>query len=134
MSASPAYPLRETVKCRKCKLNQFMTASAKCRKCHCGLTPELEPEPPKLAIVPKPTPARMIPVANISARLPWAIIILRTRLHITVRELAKRMFVPRQYICKLESGKALPQLKYIPRLAAALEVTPYQLIDLATTT
>lgn len=48
--------------------------------------------------------------------------------HLSQRQLASRMQVPRTYISKIENGKAIPTLGSLERLAEALEVALSQLI------
>ena len=48
--------------------------------------------------------------------------------HLSQRQLAGRMQVPRTYISKIENGKAIPTLGSLERLATALEVDVCQLV------
>ena len=48
--------------------------------------------------------------------------------HLSQRQLAGRMQVPRTYISKIENSKAIPTLGSLERLAAALEVDICQLM------
>ena len=47
---------------------------------------------------------------------------IRRARHLSQRQLAGRMQVPRTYISKIENGKAIPTLGSLERLANALEV------------
>jgi transcriptional regulator with XRE-family HTH domain len=47
---------------------------------------------------------------------------IRKARHLSQRQLAGRMQVPRTYISKIENGKAIPTLGSLERLASALEV------------
>ena len=47
---------------------------------------------------------------------------IRRARHLSQRQLASRMQVPRTYISKIENGKAIPTLGSLERLAEALEV------------
>ncbi len=47
---------------------------------------------------------------------------MRRARHLSQRQLAGRMQVPRTYISKIENGKAIPTLGSLERLAEALEV------------
>jgi transcriptional regulator with XRE-family HTH domain len=47
---------------------------------------------------------------------------IRRARHLSQRQLASRMQVPRTYISKIENGKAIPTLGSLERLANALEV------------
>jgi transcriptional regulator with XRE-family HTH domain len=53
---------------------------------------------------------------------------LRKARHLSQRQLAARMQVPRTYISKIENGKAIPTLGSLERLAAALGVDVRQLV------
>jgi transcriptional regulator with XRE-family HTH domain len=53
---------------------------------------------------------------------------IRKARHLSQRQLAGRMQVPRTYISKIENGKAIPTLGSLERLAAALEVDVCQLV------
>ena len=53
---------------------------------------------------------------------------MRRMRHLSQRQLAGRMKVPRTYISKIENGKAIPTLGSLQRLATALEVEVRQLV------
>lgn len=53
---------------------------------------------------------------------------IRKARHLSQRQLAGRMQVPRTYISKIENGKAIPTLGSLERLANALEVDMCQLV------
>ncbi len=108
---------REVLKCGHCKLVQFRTAAAACRRCKRSLEIEKPaPAPAPLALVPSPAePAQGIQVAT-------AVRDLRHVRNLSQRQLAARMNVPRTYISKIENGKAMPTLSSLDRLARALEV------------
>jgi transcriptional regulator with XRE-family HTH domain len=53
---------------------------------------------------------------------------IRRARHLSQRQLASRMLVPRTYISKIENGKAIPTLGSLERLARALEVDVCQLV------
>lgn len=53
---------------------------------------------------------------------------IRCARHLSQRQLAGRMQVPRTYISKIENGKAIPTLSSLERLAAALGVDVRQLL------
>ncbi len=53
---------------------------------------------------------------------------IRKARHMSQRQLASRMQVPRTYISKIENGKAIPTLSSLERLAAALGVEVRQLV------
>ena len=53
---------------------------------------------------------------------------LRLMRHLSQRQLAGRMQVPRTYISKIENGKAIPTLGSLERLATALGIDVRQLV------
>jgi transcriptional regulator with XRE-family HTH domain len=53
---------------------------------------------------------------------------IRRARHLSQRQLASRMQVPRTYISKIENGKAIPTLGSLERLANALEVEMSHLV------
>ena len=53
---------------------------------------------------------------------------IRRARHLSQRQLAGRMQVPRTYISKIENSKAIPTLGSLERLASALEVGVCQLV------
>ena len=53
---------------------------------------------------------------------------IRRARHMSQRQLAGRMQVPRTYISKIENGKAIPTLGSLDRLASALGVHVCQLV------
>jgi transcriptional regulator with XRE-family HTH domain len=53
---------------------------------------------------------------------------IRRARHLSQRQLAGRMQVPRTYISKIENGKAIPTLGSLERIANALEVDVCQLV------
>ena len=108
---------RQVLRCTHCKLVQFRTATASCRRCKKSIEVEKPaPAPAPLALVPHPAePAQGIQVAT-------AVRDLRHVRNLSQRQLAARMNVPRTYISKIENGKAMPTLSSLNRLAKALEV------------
>ena len=54
---------------------------------------------------------------------------IRRARHLSQRQLAGRMQVPRTYISKIENGKAIPTLGSLERLAQALDVDMCQLVS-----
>jgi len=115
---------REVVRCEVCKLVQFRTVNSLCRRCHKRLDVE---EPQALAphLVTSPAaPASSEAGLQVAAQVRE----IRKARHLSQRQLAGRMEVPRTYISKIENGKAIPTLGSLERLAAALEVNLCHLI------
>ncbi len=103
---------------------QYRTSNALCRKCHKPLDIE---EPVVLApqlVTTLPAPAS----AEAGMQVAGQVRDIRKARHLSQRQLAGRMQVPRTYISKIENGKAIPTLGSLERLAAALEVDVRQLV------
>lgn len=115
---------REVVRCDFCSLVQYRTANSLCRKCHKPLDFE-EPAPlaPQLVTTQAP-PASDNAGLQVAAQVRE----IRRARHLSQRQLAGRMQVPRTYISKIENGKAVPTLGSLERLATALEVEVSQLV------
>jgi len=79
------------------------------------LLPQLVPNPPEAA-------------ERAGLQVAGQVRELRRARHLSQRQLAGRMQVPRTYISKIENGKAIPTLGSLERLAAALEVDMCQLV------
>jgi len=115
---------REVLRCDYCSLVQFRTNNSLCRKCHRPLDVE-EPVPmaPQLVVSPS-APAS----AEAGLQVAGQVRDIRKARHMSQRQLAGRMQVPRTYISKIENGKAIPTLGSLERLAAALEVDVCHLV------
>ena len=109
---------REVVRCDFCSLVQYRTSNSLCRKCHKPLDIE---EPVKLApqlVTGEPNQGSTEAGLQVAGQVRE----IRRARHLSQRQLAGRMQVPRTYISKIENGKAIPTLGSLERLAAALEV------------
>jgi transcriptional regulator with XRE-family HTH domain len=115
---------REVVRCEFCRMVQFRTSNSLCRKCHKPLDIE---EP--IVLAPQLVTAAAVEVAT-EAGLQVSVQVreIRRSRHLSQRQLAARMEVPRTYISKIENGKAIPTLGSLERLAAALEINVSQLV------
>jgi transcriptional regulator with XRE-family HTH domain len=103
---------------------QYRTTNSLCRKCHKPLDIE---EPVHLApqlVTTQPIPANTEAGMQVAAQVRD----IRRARHLSQRQLASRMQVPRTYISKIENGKAIPTLGSLERLALALEVDVCQLV------
>jgi transcriptional regulator with XRE-family HTH domain len=115
---------REVLRCDHCSLVQFRTSNSLCRKCHKPLdAEESAPLLPQL-VTSQPTISSEQPGLQVAAQVKD----LRRMRHLSQRQLANRMQVPRTYISKIENGKAIPTLGSLERLADALNVDLSQLI------
>ncbi|MGA2249014.1 helix-turn-helix domain-containing protein [Terracidiphilus sp.] len=119
-------PTREVIRCEHCLLVQYRTQNSLCRRCHKSLD---MPEP---APAPGPVPvAGVRPVApeeEAGLQVAAQVKEIRRARHLSQRQLAGRMQVPRTYISKIENGKAIPTLGSLARIANALEVDVCQLV------
>jgi transcriptional regulator with XRE-family HTH domain len=106
---------RDVLKCTYCKLVQFRTKSAECRRCKRSIEIERPVVVPLTVVASSSEPAQGIQVAT-------AVRDLRHVRNLSQRQLAARMNVPRTYISKIENGKAMPTLSSLDRLARALDV------------
>jgi transcriptional regulator with XRE-family HTH domain len=115
---------REVVRCDFCSLVQYRTTNSLCRKCRRPLDIE-EPAPlaPQLVSTPQ-SPASTEAGLQVASQVRE----IRRARHLSQRQLASRMQVPRTYISKIENGKAIPTLGSLERLAEALEVDMRQLV------
>jgi transcriptional regulator with XRE-family HTH domain len=115
---------REVLRCEHCALMQFRTSNSMCRRCHKPLDVEEMPAPIEV-VAPSEIPASS---ADAGLRVAAQVKDIRKARHLSQRQLAGRMQVPRTYISKIENGKAIPTLGSLERLAAALEVDICQLV------
>ncbi len=123
LATIPALPeSREVLRCERCQLVQFRTATVTCRRCRKPLEVE-EPVLAPLQIASKAAPApQELDVAQ-------AVRTLRRARGLSQRQLACRMLVPRTYISKIENSKAMPTLSSLQRLATALEAPVSELLQ-----
>lgn len=114
---------REVVRCEHCALVQYRTSNSLCRRCH---KPLEIPAPPSLG--PVAVPDLSTSSAEAGLHVAAQVRDIRRARHLSQRQLASRMQVPRTYISKIENGKAIPTLGSLQRLADALEVDVSQLV------
>jgi transcriptional regulator with XRE-family HTH domain len=115
---------REVVRCEHCRLMQYRTSNSLCRRCHKPLDIE---EPIQFA--PQLVTSQPVaPSAEAGLQVAAQVREIRRARHLSQRQLAGRMQVPRTYISKIENGKAIPTLGSLERLALALCVDVSQLV------
>ena len=114
---------REVVRCEYCKLVQFRTSNSLCRKCHKPLDFEEPARLPQLVASHSASSP-----ADAGLQVAQQVRDIRRARHMSQRQLASRMMVPRTYISKIENGKAIPTLGSLERLAAALGIHVSQLV------
>jgi transcriptional regulator with XRE-family HTH domain len=109
---------REVLRCNHCDLVQFRTRNSLCRKCRHPLDVEERALlAPHLVALPSSAQA-----AEAGLQVAGQVRDIRRARHLSQRQLASRMQVPRTYISKIENGKAIPTLGSLERLAMALGV------------
>jgi transcriptional regulator with XRE-family HTH domain len=109
---------REVLRCDHCSLVQFRTSNSLCRRCKRPLEAE-----ERITLAPQLVAAS--PGSNSAEaglQVAGQVRDIRRARHLSQRQLASRMQVPRTYISKIENGKAIPTLGSLERLAAALGV------------
>ena len=111
---------REVVRCNfpDCKLVQFKPSNSLCRRCHRPLDLEETAHPGPVAVERRPVNPATEAGLGVAAQVKD----IRRARHLSQRQLAGRMQVPRTYISKIENGKAIPTLSSLERLAHALDV------------
>ena len=109
---------REVLRCDHCKLVQFRSVAATCRRCKKSLIPDIPQSRAVAAVAAEPG----APEGQGSIQVATAVRDLRRVRNLSQRQLAGRMGVPRTYISKIENGKAMPTLSSLDRLARALQV------------
>ena len=115
---------REVVRCEHCRLMQYRTANSLCRRCHRPLDIEEAVHLAPQLVASATTPSS----AEAGLQVAGQVREIRRARHLSQRQLAARMQVPRTYISKIENGKAIPTLGSLERLANALEVDMSQLV------
>lgn len=115
---------REVLRCDYCKLVQYRTVNSLCRRCHKPLDAE---EPAQAGPVAVGIHA-VETAAEAGLQVAGQVREIRRSRHMSQRQLANRMQVPRTYISKIENGKAIPTLGSLERLAEALGVDVRQLV------
>ena len=117
---------REVVRCSyaDCNIIQFKTSNSLCRRCHRPLHVEDPVRSEPIPINRQPAD----PATEAGLRVAGLVKEIRRARHLSQRQLAGRMQVPRTYISKIENGKAIPTLSSLERLAGALGVDVRQLV------
>jgi transcriptional regulator with XRE-family HTH domain len=117
-------PAREVLRCEYCALVQFRTSNSLCRRCHKPLDAE-EIQAPVHTVA---AAEAAVTVTDTGMQVSHQVKEIRRARHLSQRQLASRMQVPRTYISKIENGKAIPTLGSLERLATALGVDICQLV------
>lgn len=115
---------REVRRCDRCSLVQFSTSNLLCRRCRKPLE-VAEPEP--MVSSPVEVMGTRAP-GNRQSKVAVRLREIRNARHLSQRQLAARLEVPRTYISKIENGRAMPTLSSLQRLANALEVPMSEMV------
>jgi len=122
---------REVVKCPSCDLTQYMTKSKDCRRCEKPLfVPPVAAMPTLPISVFRPHEE---PTVDICLVFQQNVLTARRHSHLSQRQLAKRMSVPRTWISKFENQRISPTLASIQRFADAFGVPAFALLIPPTT-
>jgi DNA-binding XRE family transcriptional regulator len=109
---------KKVLRCPHCFLQQFMTAAGFCRRCRQSLG-DLPIDSSNLA--PLPT-GDDLSAKFLARQIGATIRILRRQRRLSQERLAGKIGISRPSITKLESGKAVPSLAKLPRVAVALGI------------
>ena len=112
---------RIVLRCEHCFLVQFQTGSQRCRRCRRPFS-EDQAAPVVHKVVKKCAPERP---HNLVARCLKE---LRRARHLSQRELADLMRVPRTYVSKVEGSRTTPTLRTLNLMANALGVDIVELV------
>jgi len=102
---------REIIRCTRCRLQQYMTQTQRCRRCSGDLLP---PPPP-----PEPEQPDAIPASDLMAT---RLRLVRRCRHFSQPELAERAQVSQQFISVMERGRSRVTLETLERYARALNL------------
>jgi len=109
---------RETIRCPHCRLNQFITSTHRCRRCHHSVDPEpVFAPPPRQPLIPR----AVCPIFhNIDLALPPILLWMRLRSGLSQRQLAIQSGVNRINISMMENGSRMPTAETLDRLARGM--------------
>ena len=102
---------REIIRCTRCRMQQYMTQTQRCRRCSGDLLP---PPPP-----PEPTEPETVTASNLMAS---RLRLVRRCRHFSQPELAERAQVSQQFISVIERGRSRVTLETLERYAKALNL------------
>ena len=112
------------VRCDHCALVQYLTSNALCRKCHSLIEVD-----ESVVLAPQLVAVQADSSSEAGLQVASQVKEIRNQRHLSQRQLALLMEVPRTYISKIENGKAIPTLGSLERMAAALDVELSQLVN-----
>ncbi|WP_263416673.1 helix-turn-helix domain-containing protein [Terriglobus albidus] len=106
---------REIIRCTRCRLQQYMTQTQRCRRCSGDLLPPLPPEPEQ----PQSSQSQTITASNLMAS---RLRLVRRCRHFSQPEMAERARVSQQFISVMERGRSRVTLETLERYANALNL------------
>lgn len=131
---------RETVRCEKCRLVQFVRTDERCRRCKV-LFEQFDEEAEykqRLAaalliqVVSSETSKTTSRMGVRRIEIGFACWLIRQSLNLSQRELALRMMCPRTFISKIESNLTEVRIDTLERMSKALEVPVEYIVRIAT--
>lgn len=117
---------RRTVRCTRCQLVQFETASGLCRRCH--MPQSIGHVDDGLLREDQRSHVAALSHDAIAIRVGSRVRMIRTEQHLSQRDLGSRLNCPRTYLSKIEGGKIVPTLLNLRRLAEVLRTDVYLLV------
>jgi hypothetical protein len=124
--SSEAVPNRVVIRCKECRLNQFLTRNGLCRKCRHELIEKPKEEiKPVVVEVWRPNHSGLRKAVALTFRL------IRLVLGKSQRDMASISKLPRSYWSKLENCNALPTVGQLERLCGFLEISVYGFVLIA---
>lgn len=109
-----------SIRCKECKLVQFIGSNKKCRRCYADLE-EKEPDP---IIEAPPEPPPCVAPNGIGESVTLMLKILRDAHGFSQRDIAERLTIPRTYISKIERGHAMPNWTSLWRFCETFDIDP----------
>ena len=109
---------------KDCRIVQYRSSNNLCVRCKRPLDVEEPVRPGPVAVESRGSET----TAEAGLQVAVQVREIRRARHLSQRQLAGRMQVPRTYISKIENGKAIPTLGSLERLATALGVDLSQLV------
>jgi DNA-binding XRE family transcriptional regulator len=128
---------RKRVRCKACRLVQFVNKAKQCVRCHASYAQVVTPAP---VVEAPPPPAEVNQDAfhfgpgtpqRTLFWLPALLRLQRSYIGLTQKELAARNGWPRTYISKIEGGKSMISIPQLPLYCEALETSPAHIFRMA---
>lgn len=123
---------REVIRCRACKLNQFMTHSGNCRRCkvRIKLMKPVERLPEVFAVPRRMAEVRTGVQISFQQRFSLAFWMARIASGLSQRDLAIKASCPRTYVSKVENEGTVMLAKSLNKFCVALGVSEWQFVSL----